>query len=407
MELALLSLKKIRQGYENIELLWNTLLKETQLNLPAGDRVMRLVCRALFENCGRASQGGQCRDLVATIWRYEYQYGEEMLKNIDLGLRRGRLVDASATIDRAVEVLESADTKLEILTAVVKRLECENRREIAWKYDAMGDSYGAHDREIRFKTMLGDWTELYETIKNNGMPETFCLLEDLIEKVITKQDRWKQTGLENRFQRTTYLNLYGYGKSLDFGLEVRPPLFGKPQAEWVEIEDSLRVISSKWDAMEKKSGRGSERKTAMLGLRGYNEKWNTLDPYSPAVPYPTHTHVAKDISSSKLTASGGGERLQWTAEEMTIANIQAFFLVELGIRPRYWLYQRQIKMGFSEVTPLEKIQTLKRQLKKERFRWHPDKMGARIDGKDDPMAKTVHLAVQRLYDECMHRTAKN
>ena len=177
-------------------------------------------------------------------------------------------------------------------------------------------------------------------------------------------------------------------------------------------DSKLRRVDTKLaTSTEEKASKTQEKATS--ALKRYNERWDKLGASSSAIPFPTVWLEATAISNSRLIVSGRGTGLPWTAEEIATANVQAFFLLELEIKPKYWMDRKKIRMGFSENTGLDRVESLRLQMKKERFRWHPDRLGARNDGKeevnarlrDDRMAKIVRNAVQSLYDEACSRSS--
>ncbi|KAL9078707.1 MAG: hypothetical protein Q9157_002393 [Trypethelium eluteriae] len=456
-ESAQRKLKRIEIGYDKIDKIWNSLLTETRLNLPAGDAVMQILCRGLFEN-----ERPKRNDLqpLLQVWHDEYNTGKNIVRGITSDINANRF-------DVANEKLLVAENKMKVMLTAVERMGYENIAEKAWNNDAKGDSSRQEVRQIRFRNMLRIWIDVFGHLRFYDF-ESFSILEDRIDEIIAKSDGWTKSGRKARFKPwycsdpflpagVSYMGHFAKGPAPNLGgLQGNSRRFNNQEKKTGAAGSSSSSHASTSKDESRRSDTGSHKphhrkhrrttspprtaaeediddlkdfftatpdskagktnklaptpeKKIILSLKEYNQKWDTLDPHSPRVPFPAPSLLASNISSSRLLVVAGTERLQWTADQRTMANIQAFYLLELGIRPRYWMERNQIKMGFSSATRAEKVETLKLQLKTERFRWHPDKLGARKnegqeeDGSSlryDSLAKMVQLAVQNLYDAC-------
>ncbi|KAL9091622.1 MAG: hypothetical protein Q9165_004698 [Trypethelium subeluteriae] len=460
-------LKRIEIGYDKIEKIWNSLLTETRLNLLAGDAVMRVLLREMFDN--KQPERLHLHPLLQT-WDDEYCTGKNIVKQMTSDMHADRFDDAVLTQSSvANEKMLVAENKMKLMLTAVERMEYENRAERAWNNDAKRDSSRQKIRQIRYANMLRIWSDLFTHLKFHGF-KNFSNLEDIIDEIIAKSDGWKKSGRKGRFNPWYYFDPFHPADISYMGHFAKGPTpnFGGPQGNSRRFNDRGKKRSAKSSSssshasaskdesrqsntepcephhrrrrrttrpprataeedaddlrgpfsasLDSKIGKTNKltpapEKKIILDLKEYNRKWDALDRNSPRVPFPAPSFLASNISSSKLLAPGQ-ERLRWTADERIMANIQAFYLLELGIRPRYWMERSQIKMGFSSTTPAEKVETLKLQLKKERFRWHPDKLGARKisaqeeDGslsRDYALAKMVQLSAQNLYDACCIR----
>lgn len=124
-------------------------------------------------------------------------------------------------------------------------------------------------------------------------------------------------------------------------------------------------------------------------FKAYNDKWNALTPTDPNIPYPARglkagALVARDslwapaISSSVDT---------WSEEVVMQANVQAFFLGVVGLLPNYSEAPatRRVVMGYNKAqTSAAQAKELVDILKKEKGRWHSDRLGRRNGGRSCP-----------------------
>ncbi|CZT14527.1 uncharacterized protein RCC_00504 [Ramularia collo-cygni] len=148
-------------------------------------------------------------------------------------------------------------------------------------------------------------------------------------------------------------------------------------------------------------------------FQSYNSRWKALLPTDPAIPYP-----ARGLQASSLSARDSlwAPRIRtdvskWNEETIMQANAQAFYLGVVGLKPEYseTAGNGQIECGFqkSSASP-EQIKQLVEMLKKEKPRWHSDRLGRRNGGvmggmlnetlQKDVRARAVFHAVCELMD---------
>jgi magnesium transporter len=146
-------------------------------------------------------------------------------------------------------------------------------------------------------------------------------------------------------------------------------------------------------------------------FKTYNERWNSLGPTDPNIPYPArklHPNglLARDsiwapMVSTSITA--------WSEETIMQANAQAFYLGVVGLSPQYTEAPGtgKIVIAYSKTkaTPAQ-IKELVDILKKEKARWHSDRLGRRNGGQPgtnealqrDEKARAVFHAVCELME---------
>lgn len=136
----------------------------------------------------------------------------------------------------------------------------------------------------------------------------------------------------------------------------------------------------------------------------YSDHWSALSPTDPNVPYP-----ARNLRASSLLARDTiwapyvtQHPETWSEETVMRANIQAFFLGVVGLSPQYTEAPatRMIETGFDQhrATAGQKAELISI-LKKEKPRWHSDRLGRRNRGRpganqelqeDDPARAVFH-----------------
>ncbi|KAI9714538.1 MAG: hypothetical protein M1820_000500 [Bogoriella megaspora] len=478
--------QRIKVGYSQVESIWHSLLAETQLNLFAGDRVIRVVCRALYG--AKTQSKSPLLDPALETWDVEWRHGQDMLKMVSFRIDQGWVNHASQILLSISEAFYAAEKKMRIILRAVKRLQSENIAEKAWKDDATGYPRKEEDRRIRFSKIIDAWAELFISLDFYGFPDDFAKLEDRISEILNESGGWKKTGWRTAFTESGYADPFFSDPDDTDPSESRAqrearnpsaPSFRNPfsrqqrdksshqrSPESDATAGSQSKSQSKARAEPKRprtaySGKAYSRSTrssearsnnahanksrfkdthssragrsnsafeevdvdelhdffdqnrqspgqnrvSKLDLQSYNEEWDKLEPNSAAIPFPCKKLSAGDISRVSLLYPRRGFYMD--PDHTAIANIQAFFLAAFDLKPRYWESARHLKMGFEEAAEKSKVEALKEQLKKDRFRYHPDKLGQRTEGaensgplQDNPTAKLVHLAVSRLLDEC-------
>ncbi|KAI7275283.1 hypothetical protein KC345_g6876 [Hortaea werneckii] len=146
----------------------------------------------------------------------------------------------------------------------------------------------------------------------------------------------------------------------------------------------------------------------------YNKQWLALAPIDSRIPYPTRgLHAPALVARDTLWAPTlSAHPATWSEETVMQANAQAFFLNVVGLTPQYSEApgSGQVQMGYekAKATATQKEQ-LVAILKKEKMRWHSDKLGRRNNGRpganetlqNDARARAVFHAVCALMETAM------
>ncbi|KAI7483967.1 hypothetical protein KC357_g3244 [Hortaea werneckii] len=146
----------------------------------------------------------------------------------------------------------------------------------------------------------------------------------------------------------------------------------------------------------------------------YNKQWLALAPIDSRIPYPTRgLHAPALVARDTLWAPTiSAHPATWSEETVMQANAQAFFLNVVGLTPQYSEApgSGQVQMGYekAKATTMQKEQ-LVAILKKEKMRWHSDKLGRRNNGRpganealqNDVRARAVFHAVCALMETTM------
>lgn len=121
----------------------------------------------------------------------------------------------------------------------------------------------------------------------------------------------------------------------------------------------------------------------------YDEKWKSLPSTNPDIPYPARgLHAGGLAARESLWAPHISTHVgSWSEETVMQANAQAFFLGVVGLSPMYTQHPAtgRVEVGFdkSQATA-QQIQQLVDILKKEKIRWHSDRLGRRNGGRSGP-----------------------
>ncbi|USW56570.1 hypothetical protein Slin15195_G098890 [Septoria linicola] len=121
----------------------------------------------------------------------------------------------------------------------------------------------------------------------------------------------------------------------------------------------------------------------------YNERWNSLPPMSPDIPYPARgLHAGGLAARDSIWAPNVSVHVAtWSEETVMQANAQAFYLGVVGLSPSYTQNPAsgRVEVGFdnARASPAQ-LQQLVDILKKEKTRWHSDRLGRRNGGKPGP-----------------------
>lgn len=151
-------------------------------------------------------------------------------------------------------------------------------------------------------------------------------------------------------------------------------------------------------------------------FKAYNERWNSLPATDPAIPYPARGLQASSLSArdSIWAPRMNADVSTWNEETVMQANAHAFYLGVVGLKPRYTETPGtgQIECGFDTASASpEQIKQLVDMLKKEKPRWHSDRLGRRNGGimggmpneilQKDVRARAVFHAVCELMDRAL------
>jgi hypothetical protein len=146
-------------------------------------------------------------------------------------------------------------------------------------------------------------------------------------------------------------------------------------------------------------------------FKTYNERWNSLSPADSNVPYPSRglqpsALLARDTLWAPQVSSHPST---WSEETVMQANVQLFFLHVVGLIPHYTESPGtgRVDMGFdkTQASP-DQVRQLIEILKKEKTRWHSDRLGRRNGGvaganeglQQDERARAVFHAVCELME---------
>lgn len=144
-------------------------------------------------------------------------------------------------------------------------------------------------------------------------------------------------------------------------------------------------------------------------FKTYNDRWNSLPNTSSDVPFPARgLHAGGLAARESIWAPAVSEHVSnWSDETVMQANAQAFFLGVVGLMPRYTKNpgSGRIECGFDKSSAnAVQVKELTDILKKEKTRWHSDRLGRRNDGRGgvnerlqkDERARAVFHAVCEL-----------
>jgi hypothetical protein len=143
----------------------------------------------------------------------------------------------------------------------------------------------------------------------------------------------------------------------------------------------------------------------------YAEKWTALAPSDPRVPFPGRDHNARSLAKrdSIYAPKVSAPISTWSEENVMQANVQAFFLGAVGLSPVYSeTGPGKLVMSFDKVkASTQQVRDLIDVLKKEKVRWHSDRLGRRNSGsangpnttlQQDERARAVFHAVCELME---------
>ncbi|KXT14271.1 hypothetical protein AC579_1279 [Pseudocercospora musae] len=155
-------------------------------------------------------------------------------------------------------------------------------------------------------------------------------------------------------------------------------------------------------------------------FKTYNDRWTTLPSTSSDIPYPARgLHAGGLVARDSLWAPNVSDHVSnWSEETVMQANTQAFFLGVVGLLPMYTQNPAtgRIECGFDKTSARkEQIEELMGLLKREKIRWHSDRLGRRSDGRGgvnerlqrDERARAVFHAVCELMERANARCSLN
>jgi len=105
----------------------------------------------------------------------------------------------------------------------------------------------------------------------------------------------------------------------------------------------------------------------------YDSSWNALSVTSPTIPYPTRTLLAPALGDPSTIPHP--LFYTWSAEQIMQANTSIFFLLALGFAPV--ISDAGLVTFDPRSTTETQVKTLTSVLKKEKLRWHSDRLGRR------------------------------
>lgn len=120
----------------------------------------------------------------------------------------------------------------------------------------------------------------------------------------------------------------------------------------------------------------------------YNSSWNSLSATFPTIPYPTRTLRAPALSDPSTIPHQSSHT--WSTEQIMQANTALFFIIALGLKPT--ISDSGIVTFNRATTPEADVRGLLSVLKREKMRWHSDRLGRR---NEEIVGGGVNEALQR------------
>ncbi|GAB7366844.1 hypothetical protein MBLNU230_g1014t1 [Neophaeotheca triangularis] len=114
----------------------------------------------------------------------------------------------------------------------------------------------------------------------------------------------------------------------------------------------------------------------------YDNSWNSLPHNDPNIPYPARALEAASLDDfSSLWAPDLPRVDNWSRDDIAKANVTTFFLGVVDMTPAYPEIAGRMAMGFDKSTAFyRQVKQLVDILKKEKIRWHSDRLGRRNGG---------------------------
>ena len=108
----------------------------------------------------------------------------------------------------------------------------------------------------------------------------------------------------------------------------------------------------------------------------YNNHWLTVPAFSPSIMYPTRTLAPAALSDPTTIPHAAAHT--WSAEQIMQANTQLFFILGCGLQPS--ILDGGIVQYNRRTASEADVAMLVVVLKKEKMRWHSDRLGRRNGG---------------------------
>nr|POE78056.1 hypothetical protein CFP56_09697 [Quercus suber] len=120
-------------------------------------------------------------------------------------------------------------------------------------------------------------------------------------------------------------------------------------------------------------------------FKRYNDEWQNLSSSDSKIPFPARGLQASALSDHRSLCSPDttDKPSTWPRDTIVRANTQAFFLHAIGLMPQYTIEPNsdRILCGHDMARASDtQIKDLLAMLKKEKVRWHSDRIGRRNDG---------------------------
>ena len=179
------------------------------------------------------------------------------------------------------------------------------------------------------------------------------------------------------------------------------------------VEGELSSISSSSSVLPQNQTPDEARQM----LNRYNKAWKVLDVRDANVPYPTPFGTINELKDpNNIYSPWTLPPSTWTQDKIMQTNAENFFQRGFGIRPMYKEYWGAVRTleGLPPASD-KQLTELQDYLKKERNRWHPDKLLLR--GREQgpstndtlmasPAARAVLQAVNDLLDACRNELGR-
>jgi len=137
----------------------------------------------------------------------------------------------------------------------------------------------------------------------------------------------------------------------------------------------------------------------------YDGKWKNISATDASVPYPT-----TDLTPAPLHDRSRAEAITsipLSSEKIIELNATSFFLWAFNLRPHITKNNaiNTLIMSIPRNADIEQVKALRKQMKIERTRWHPDSLVKRRTGGEvkELEAKSIYTAIDELFEACKER----